>query len=91
MQLRIARVCLDCEEVHENQECPVCASESYAFLTRWVPVTERRQRPRVPSPPVVTEPETSAVARWMKRGAAGLAVVAVSRWLWQTTRGREET
>ena len=89
MQLRIARVCLDCEEVHENNQCPVCASESYAFLTRWVPVSDRRQTQRVPAPPKVAEPETSAAARWLKRGAAGLAVVAISRWLWQTTRGRE--
>ena len=88
MQLRIARVCLDCEEVHESKECPVCASESYAYLTRWVPANERPTRQRPPSPPVAAEP-TSAAARWMKRGAAGLAVFAVSRWLWQTTRERD--
>src|SRR5262245_32500541 len=29
MQLRTARLCLDCEEVHEEQQCPVCASESF--------------------------------------------------------------
>jgi len=91
MQLRNARVCLDCEEVHESNECPVCASESFAFLTRWVPANERPPRPRLPSPPVAIEPETSGVKRWMKRGATGLAVVAVSRWLWQTTRDRDES
>lgn len=91
MQLRIARLCLDCEEVHADNKCPVCASESYAFVTRWVTVNERRRRQRAPSPPVVIEPETSAFERWMKRGAAGLAVLAISRWLWETTREREES
>lgn len=31
-----ARLCLDCEEVHDQQHCPVCSSESFAFMTRWV-------------------------------------------------------
>ena len=46
MQLRVARLCLDCEEVHDSLECPVCSSESFAYISRWVPVPERRQRPR---------------------------------------------
>ena len=37
MQLRNARLCLDCEEVHDATHCPACASESFAFITRWVP------------------------------------------------------
>jgi hypothetical protein len=36
MRLMNARLCLDCEEVHEIQHCPICGSESFAFLTRWV-------------------------------------------------------
>jgi hypothetical protein len=36
MRLMNARLCLDCEEVHDQQHCPVCSSESFAFLTRWV-------------------------------------------------------
>jgi hypothetical protein len=37
MQLGNARLCLDCEEVHDAAHCPMCASESFAFITRWVP------------------------------------------------------
>ena len=48
MQLRLARVCLNCEEVHDAQLCPVCASETYAFLKKWVPVEDRRSQPRRP-------------------------------------------
>jgi hypothetical protein len=36
MRLDDARLCLDCEEIHEDQECPHCGSEAFAFLTRWV-------------------------------------------------------
>jgi hypothetical protein len=91
MQLRTARLCLDCEEIHASTECPVCASESYVFLTRWVPANERRVRQRAPAPPPSPAQNGSATRRWMTRGAAGLAVLAVSRWIWQATRGREET
>ena len=46
MQLRTARLCLDCEEVHDEYRCPVCASEAFTYLTRWVPAPERRGRAR---------------------------------------------
>lgn len=83
MQLRTARLCLDCEEIHEENTCPVCASEMFAFLTRWVPVEDRRTR-RWPTATKVT-PEKPSIARWAQRGAIGLAVVAAGRWLWQST------
>jgi hypothetical protein len=49
MQLRSARLCLDCDEVHDAQQCPQCASESFAFITRWVPVPDRPDRPDRPT------------------------------------------
>ena len=61
MQLRNARLCLDCEEVHDSQICPVCASETFTFMTRWVPAPERRERPRQAqeTKPPSTAPRTS--------------------------------
>jgi hypothetical protein len=50
MQLRVARLCLDCEEVHEANVCPACASETFAYVTRWIPAPERRQRARADAP-----------------------------------------
>jgi len=89
MQLRTARLCLDCEEIHENQECPICLSEAGVYLTRWIPPEERRTR-RFPSAikvtPVARYPAgwlTRDPARWVRRGVFGLAVLAASRWLWQ--------
>ena len=49
MQLRIARLCLNCEEIHDSQQCPLCASETFSYLKKWVPVEERRTRPRRPA------------------------------------------
>ena len=83
MQLRTARLCLDCEEIHEAQECPVCLSEAFVYLMRWVPVEERRTR-RLPSATKVV-PEKTGVSRWVQRGVVGLAVMAASRWLLQAT------
>jgi len=50
MRLMNARLCLDCEEVHDQQHCPICSSESFAFLTRWV----------TPSDTVTAEPSPKA-------------------------------
>ena len=81
MQLRNARVCLDCEELHEQQQCPVCASEAFAFLTRWVPASTwkgpNRRQPRV----VADLRPPTKLKTWVSRGVAGVAVFGISRML----------
>ena len=67
MQLRTARLCLDCDEVHDEYRCPVCASDEFTYVSRWVPVPEnRRLRPR---PARVPPPELEAY-REIVRGPA---------------------
>ena len=95
MQLRTARLCLDCEEVHDAQQCPSCASETFAFITRWVPAPERRERPRPQEPSrsdelqayrSLLEPHQQTNAhgwRMVRQGAVGLALVGVAGWLWK--------
>jgi hypothetical protein len=51
MQLRTARLCLDCEEVYDAMVCPSCASETFTYITRWIPAPERRHRPRPTTSP----------------------------------------
>jgi hypothetical protein len=100
MQLRTARLCLDCEEVHDAQQCPVCASETFAYLTRWVPVPERRQRPRPTEPAVnetatayrqIMQPPPQTPWRAIRNGAVGLALFGVAGWLWQRSGPRDAT
>jgi hypothetical protein len=96
MQLRIARLCLDCEEVHAAQQCPVCASETFAFLSRWVPVPERRTAPRQAPPPELDayrqmtdgEPASSSGLRMLRRGVVGLTAVGLAGLIWRNSRGK---
>ena len=102
MKLSDARLCLDCDEVHDEGHCPVCASESFAFIKRWVPASERR-----PRPPAVTEAPSETVAtyrallstngesrmsagRLLGGGAVGLALLGAAGWLLQRN-GREKS
>ena len=56
MQLRNARLCLDCEEAHDASHCPACASESFAFITRWVPSPSAEASP-APTPAAAVRTE----------------------------------
>ena len=88
MQLRVARLCLDCEDVHEAEQCPVCASESFAFLTRWVPAPERRTQPRSVTEVPKGLPARSAPPSKRKivgYGVLGVGVVGLAEWF---LRGR---
>ena len=93
MQLRNARLCLNCEEIHAATHCPVCTSDSFAYVSRWIPPEERRGEPRRPSISAGSIPASAPAKptapphmRWVKRGAAGVAVLAASRLLWQLSR-----
>jgi hypothetical protein len=98
MQLRSARLCLDCDEVHDAQQCPQCASETFAFITRWVPVPDRPDRPQKrarggePSSPEalgayreMLQPEQQNGGTWrtIRRGAMGLAIFGLAGWIWR--------
>ena len=36
MELRRARLCLDCEMIFDAPQCPACASSSFIPVTRWI-------------------------------------------------------
>jgi len=101
MQLHTARLCLDCQEIHDGKICPICGSESFAYISRWIPAPERRVTAR-PTP----EPETQAdlyrqllspdrtqpaASRWLKRGVFGLAAVSAAAWALKWKSASEET
>jgi hypothetical protein len=91
MNLRTSRLCLDCEEIHDAQQCPACASESFVYLTRWVPVAVRGEEPPPAARPdtvvykrlLVAKAVRPKAVRLLQRGAVGLAAISLARWLWR--------
>jgi hypothetical protein len=89
MQLRTARLCLDCEEVHDAMRCPSCASETFTYITRWIPAPERRQLPRPTTSPeaelyrplVAKDTATGTGRRMLKGGVVGLTALGLAGWL----------
>jgi|SRR5687767_520267 len=99
MKLGVSRLCLDCDEVHDQERCPVCASEVFAFLTRWVPRSNGRLthlRPAPEAPEVETyrqitgqQPKNSGRHRMLLRGAVGLGMLGMAGWLWRRASGTQ--
>jgi hypothetical protein len=93
MQLHTARLCLDCQEVHEAGACPICGSESFAYITRWIPAPERRLTARPERAPNDVDTYRQLLAadtappkthQWLKRGAVVAAAVTVAAgWLFR--------
>ncbi|MEO7133787.1 MAG: hypothetical protein ABI024_06160 [Vicinamibacterales bacterium] len=92
MQLHVARLCLDCEEIHDERRCPLCLSEAFGYISRWIPAPERRTRPR----PVSTSPTADTYrqllatdqtgtgkSQWLRRGAIGVTALSVAGWIWR--------
>ena len=97
MQLRNARLCLDCDEIHDGLQCPVCASETFTYITRWVPMPEpRRVRPsHSPEADVYRQLMNDGASpargrRVIKQGAVALTALGVLGWLWQSRRRPQE-
>lgn len=90
MQLRRARLCLDCEEIHEEQRCPVCASETFAYLTRWIPSPERRAQPR-PVKGATPAPHLPSRGKMVGLGVAGVGLFGLAHWLAKGRKWIEET
>ena len=94
MEIRKARLCLDCEDVHEEGRCPVCGSDSFAYLSRWVPTPEDGRRlPPKPSPEsevyrelLTADVETAPQRRVLKRGLLGLTALGLAGWAWRSSR-----
>jgi hypothetical protein len=76
MKLQRARLCLDCEELHEEQQCPVCASAVFAFVTRWVPARERRPQPGPPSARLTNTQKAVGIG-------VGIGLWGLARWFAQ--------
>lgn len=70
--LQNARLCLDCDTVFEEAQCPRCSSESYFPLSRWV-------RPAVAS-------DTATIRRRAKKASLLLLGGGAAFALWKLLR-----
>ena len=91
MQLRRARLCLDCEEIHVEQRCPVCASETFAYLTRWIPSPERRAQPRSTKPTPAQPANLPSRGKMLGLGVAGVGLFGLAQWFAKGRKWIEET
>ena len=73
MQLTTARLCMNCDEVHDAQACPVCVSETFVYMTRWVPRSQPVTRRAVPPRAAATVPQRAVDGG----GALGLMVAGL--------------
>jgi hypothetical protein len=95
MHLSVARLCLDCQEIHEQDRCPICTSEAFGFMTRWVKVdapsreskrdTSSGRDSKVDSYRQILNPapQRSVAARWLRKGGLVVAAGYLARWGWQ--------
>jgi hypothetical protein len=100
MHLSVARLCLDCQEIHSDDRCAVCTSEAFGFITRWVKVdTQPRAVPkdeaatnaaRVDSYRQILNPaaKRSTAARWLRKGGLVVAAGYLARLGWQIAAQR---
>jgi hypothetical protein len=100
MHLSVARLCLDCQEIHEGDRCPVCTSEAFGFVTRWVKVDAAPRRApnkghagdssRVDSYRQILnpQPQRSTAARWLRKGGLLVAAGYLARWGWHIAQNR---
>ena len=88
----------------DEDRCPVCTSEAFGFITRWVKVdapprdaSRRKAGPmssaRVDSYRQVLNPTTtrSTAARWLRKGGLVVAAGYLARLGWQIAAQRSRT
>ena len=93
MRLRDARLCLDCDEVHDTTMCPVCGSESFTYISRWVPLPES-ERPGRPEPEqanvyrelLADDTKSRRGGKLLKGGLLGLTALGLAGWAWRSSR-----
>ena len=103
MHLSVARICLDCQEIHEDDRCPVCTSEAFGFITRWVKLdaTPRasEEKERVLTSTKLEDyrqilnptPQRAPTAGWLRKGGLVVAAGVLARLGWHLAAQQNRT
>jgi hypothetical protein len=86
IDLRRAKLCLDCEAIFQGLQCPACTSESFVPITRWIRPSERPQPLKAEPPP----PPPASKPRRLLRKSLYLGLGAYGAWkmLFEPPRAR---
>ncbi|MBI3696860.1 MAG: hypothetical protein HY238_18740 [Acidobacteria bacterium] len=85
IELKRARLCLDCEMIFEGAACPACTSGSFVPVTRWIRPTELTELVQpAPLPPPAPKPR-----RLLRKSLyVGLGAYGVWKMLFEPSRPR---
>ncbi len=81
MPLEKARLCLECDTIHDLESCPQCGSATFFYLATWVKPARppRPERPPAPAPPVPPKKR-----HWVRNTLlAGASVIAAYQLLFK--------
>ena len=74
VELRRAKLCLDCEGIFQGPRCPACTSESFVPVTRWIRPSE------LPAPPPPAPPPPAARSHGMLKKSLYVGIGAYGVW-----------
>ena len=87
VDLRRAKLCLDCEVIFDGPRCPACTSETFVPVKRWIRPTERVAEVPRPAPP--PPPPVSTTRRVLKGSLyAGLGAYGLWKMLFEPAKPR---
>lgn len=87
MPLEKARICLECDTIHDLQTCPECGSASFFYLANWV----KPARPPRPEPPPPAAAPPAKKRHWIRNVLiAGASVLAAYQFLFKPSRKKPE-
>ncbi len=86
MPLDKARICLECDTIHDLVTCPECGSSSFYYVANWI---KPKQPPRAVEPEQLVTPVAPARKKrhWVRNTLlAGASVLAAYQFLFKPTR-----
>lgn len=89
MPLEKARICLECDTIHDLAACPECGSASFYYLANWIkprhPPRPEREKPLFELPPPKKK------RHWVRNGLmAAASIVAAYQLLFKPSRRKKQ-
>ncbi len=87
LPLEKARICLDCDTLHDLDACPECGSDSYFYLANWIKPKHPPRPAPPPEAPLLELPPPRKSRHWLRNTLlAGASLIAAYRFLFKPSR-----